>query len=125
MVPVLLRVHFFPGLCLLILGLGLQFPVVRWLLDSYRRRSLISLGAAASTVLLVGGYFLEFQRILRHFPVQWWTWLECASLVETIWLIGLSSALLLWQSTPQFDPARRKVLQIAGAGLCIAPLAAT
>ena len=38
MEAVLLRVHFFPGLCLLILGLGLQFPVVRWLLDSYRRR---------------------------------------------------------------------------------------
>ena len=81
MVPVLLRVHFFPGLCLLILGLGLQLPVVRWLLDSYRQRRLIWLGAAASTALLVAGYLLEFQRVLRHFPVQSWTWLECASLV--------------------------------------------
>jgi predicted MPP superfamily phosphohydrolase len=125
MIAVLLRVHFFPGLCLLILGLGLQFPVVRWLLDSFHRRTFIWLGAAASTVLLAAGYLLEFQRVLRHFPVQWWTWLECASLVETIWLIGLSLALLVWHSTPQFDPARRKVLQIAGAGLCIAPLAAT
>src|ERR1700733_4249181 len=118
MVAVLLRVHFFPGLCLLILGLGLQFPVVRWLLDSYRRSSLIWLGAAASTVLLVGGYLLEFQRILRHFPVQWWTWLECASLVETMALIALSLALLIWRRAPQFDPARRRLMQPAAAGLC-------
>jgi hypothetical protein len=44
-------------------------------------------------------------------------------LVETVWLIGLSLALLIWQSTPRFDPARRKLLQTAGAGLCVAPLA--
>ncbi len=125
MEEVVLRVHFFPGLCLLFLGLGLQYPVIRWLLDSSRRRSLIWLGAAASTALLVAGYLLEFQRVLRHFPVQWWTWLECASLVETIWLIGLSMALLVWRQAPQFDPARRKLLQAAGASLSIAPLAAT
>jgi len=125
MVAVLLRVHFFPGLCLLFVGLGLQIPVIRWLLDSYRQRRLIWLGAAASTALLVAGYLLEFQRVLRYFPVQWWTWLECASLVETIWLMGSSVALLLWRSTPQFNPARRKLLQTAGAGLCVAPLAAT
>jgi predicted MPP superfamily phosphohydrolase len=123
MEAVVSRVHFFPGLCLLILGLGLQFPVIRWLLDSYRQRSLIWLGAAASTALLVAGYFLEFQRVLRHFPVQWWTWLECASLVETVWLIGLVLALLVWRSTPQFNPARRKLLQTAATGLCVAPLA--
>src|ERR1019366_115945 len=125
MVAVLLRVHFFPGLCLLILGLGLQFPVIRWLLNSYSQRSLIWLGSAASTALLVAGYLLEFQRVLRHLPVAWWTWLECASLVERMWLIGLAMGLLGLHRTPQFDPARRKLMQVAGAGLCIAPLAAT
>jgi hypothetical protein len=121
---VLLRVHF-PGLCLLFLGLGLQIPVVRWLLDSYRERRLIWLGAAASTALLLAGYILEFQRVLRYFPVKLWTWLECASLVETMWLIGFCLALAVWRKAPQFSPARRKMLQAAGAGLCIAPLAAT
>jgi predicted MPP superfamily phosphohydrolase len=125
MVTVLLRVHFFPGLCLLILGLGLQFPVIRWLLDSYRQHRLIWLAAAASSGLLVAGYLLEFQRVLRHFPAQWWTWLECASLIETVWLIGLAMALLLWHRTPRFNPARRKLLQAAGVGLCVAPLAGT
>lgn len=121
----LLRVHFFPGLCLLFLGLGLQIPVVRWLLDSYRERRFIWLGAAASTALLLAGYILEFQRVLRYFPVKWWTWLECASLVETMWLIGFCLALAVWRKAPQFSPARRKMLQAAGAGLCIVPLAAT
>jgi predicted MPP superfamily phosphohydrolase len=125
MVVVFSRVHFFPGLCLLVLGLGLQIPVVRWLLESYRQRRLIWLGAAASTALLVGGYLLEFQRILRHFPTQWWSWLECASLVETMWLIGLALALLVWRRTPPFDPARRKLLEATGIGLCAAPLAGT
>jgi hypothetical protein len=125
MVQVVSRLHFFPGLCLLFLGLGLQFPVVRWLLDSSRRRSLIWLGAAVSTVLLVAGYLLEFQRVLRQFPVRWWAWLECASLVETVWLIGLSLAVLTWRQAPRFDPTRRKLLEAAGAGLCIMPLAGT
>jgi uncharacterized protein len=122
---VFLRLHFFPGLCLLFLGLGLQFPVIRWLLASSRRNTFIWLGAAVSSTLLVGGYLLEFQRVLRHFPVQWWTWLECASLVETMWLIGLSLALVVWRRAPKFNPARRKILQAAGAGLCIAPLVGT
>jgi predicted MPP superfamily phosphohydrolase len=125
MISVALRVHFFPGLCMLLLGLGLQLPVIRWLLDSYRHRRLVWLGAAASTALLVLGYLLEFQRVLRLFPVHWWTWLECASVVETIWLIGLSLALLVWHRTPQFDASRRKLLQTAGAGLCVAPMAGT
>jgi len=125
MVSVLLRVHFFPGLCLLILGLGLQFPVVRWLLYSYRQRRLIWMGAAASTALLAAGYVLEFQRVLLRFPVQWWTWMECASLVETMWLTGLSLALLIWYKAPQFDPTRRKLLIACGVGLSVAPVAAT
>ena len=125
MVAVLLRLHFFPGLCLLILGLGLQFPVLRWLLDSYRQRRWIWLAAAASTVLLLAGYLLEFQRVLRHIPALWWTWIECASLVQIVCLIGLSLALLIRHGIPAFDPARRKVLEAAGAALCIAPLAGT
>jgi hypothetical protein len=125
MVTVLLRVHFFPGLCLLILGLGLQFPIVHWLLDSYRQRRLIWIGAAASTALLTAGYLLEFQRVLRYFPAQWWTWVESAALVETMWLIGLSLALVLQHRSPRFNPARRKLLESAAAGLSVAPLAVT
>lgn len=119
-----LRLHFFPGLCLLILGLALQIPVFQWLLERSERHRLIWIGAAASTALLLSGYLLEFQRILRHFSVPLWTWLECASLVETIGLVGIVLALPFWRRIPQFNPARRRLLQSAGAALCIAPLAA-
>ncbi len=122
---VLFRLHFFPDLCLLILGLGLQIPVTRWLLDSYGRRTWIWLASAASAALLAAGYLLVFQRVLRHFPPHWSTWVECASLVETVWLVGLWLAIVVQKRAPQFDPARRKVLQAAGASLCVAPLAAT
>jgi hypothetical protein len=122
---VLLRVHFFPGLCLLLLGLGLQFHILGWLLHRYRRRGWIISGAWASTILLVLGYVLEFQRVQRISAAKWWTWIECASLVETIWLIGLSSALLIWSGAPQFDPARRRILRAAGLAVFAAPVVGT
>lgn len=121
----LYRVHFFPGLCLLFLGLGLQFPIVRWILERYSRRRMVLLGAAASTVLLSLGYLLEFQRVVRFFPVWWATWLECAALIETMCLIGLSLGLRVWRRLPECQPARRAFLQTAGAGLAMAPLAST
>jgi uncharacterized protein len=122
---VLLRVHFFPGLCLLLLGLGLQFHILGRLLQRYRRRGWIISGAWASTILLALGYLLEFQWAQRISPVKWWTWLECAALVETIWLMGFSGALLIWRRTPQFDPARRRMLQAAGATVCVLPVIGT
>ncbi len=121
----LYRLHFFPGLCLLILGLGLQYKIVGWLLDRYPRRNAILAGAAASTLLLSLGYLLEFQRVVRNFAVWWATWLECAAIVETICLIGIYLGLLVWNNVPEFQSARRTFLQAAGAGLCIAPAVST
>jgi predicted MPP superfamily phosphohydrolase len=125
MVALLFRVHFFPGLCLLLLGLGLQFHVLGWLLKRYRQRGWIFAGGWASTILLVLGYLLEFQHAQRFLSVGWWTWLECAALVETMWLIGFSGALLIWRRTPQLDPTRRRVLQAAGAAVCVLPVLGT
>lgn len=120
----LVRVHFFPGLCLLLLGLGLQYPLFRWL-ESRWRQSLVWTGAAVSTALLISGYLLEFQRVLRYFPVRWWTWIECMSLVETIGLMAFSLALLAWRKAPEFDPSRRRLLQAAGAAALVVPIGGT
>jgi len=122
---VLDRVHFFPGLCLLLLGLGLQFHILRLLWDRFGARRWFQLAAVLSTVLLSLGYLLEFHRVMRLLPVWWSTWLECASLVETICLVAAYVALLSWRKSREFRPARRGFLKAAGAGLAMAPLAAT
>jgi uncharacterized protein len=122
---VLVRVHFFPGLCLLALGLVLQIPILGWLLDRFSSRRWIWAGAAVSSTLLILGYLLEFQRVMHLLPVRVWTWLECASIVETMSLIGCGLALAVWRRTPRFNPGRRRLLGAVGAGLCAAPLAGT
>jgi uncharacterized protein len=122
---VLFSLHFFPGLCLLLLGLGLQFHIVGWLLGRYRHRAWILSGAAASTILLALGYLLEFQWAQKMSSVRWWTWLECAALVETIWLIGFSGALLIWRRAPRFDPSRRRVFKASAAAVCMLPIIGT
>lgn len=120
----LFRLHFFPGLVLLVTGLGMQFSFVRRLTETYGRRAFITAGTAVSTVLLGLGYLLNFQRVLLLFPVGWSTWLECAALVETVWLIALYLAWLVWRKAPGFRPARRAFLQVSAAGLGVAPLVA-
>jgi hypothetical protein len=77
----LYRLHFFPGFCLLILGLGLQVLILGLLAERRVRRAVLLVAGLDSTVLLVLGYLLEFQRVLRLFPVWWSTWLECASIL--------------------------------------------
>jgi uncharacterized protein len=120
----LYRVHFFPGFCLLVLGLGLQFLILRFLAERNVPRRFLWVGGLVSAALLILGYLLEFHRVLRLFPVWWSTWLECASLFETILLIGVGLAMLAWPKTSEFRPARRTFLQTAAAGLAMAPLAA-
>jgi predicted MPP superfamily phosphohydrolase len=122
----LFRLHFFPGLFLLLIGLGMQYQVIRWLLRRYpERRIALASATLVSSILLMLGYLLEFQRVQWHFPVWWSTWLECASLVETMCLIGLYFALLTWRNVPAFQPSRRAFFQAAAAGMCVAPIAGT
>jgi predicted MPP superfamily phosphohydrolase len=122
----LFRLHFFPGLFLLVVGLAMQYAVIQWLLRRYpEQRIALVLATFVSSVLLTLGYVLEFQRVQRHFPVWWSTWLECASLVETMCLIGLYFGLLTWRKMPAFHPSRRAFFRAAGVGMCITPVAGT
>src|SRR5258706_10473807 len=121
----LYRVHFFPGLCLLILGFGLLCQIVRWLLQRHSWRWTIAAGACGSALLLALGYLLEFNRVVRHFPVWWSTWLECAAIVETAVLFRLFLGMLSWRRPPQFPSRRREFFPTPGAVLFAAPIAAT
>jgi hypothetical protein len=120
------RIHFFPGLCFLLLSVVLVLEVTRRLLGRYPERKMVFVPAAAiSIVLQILGYLLEFQRVQRHVPVLTSTSLECAALVEGMWLIGFYLALLAWAKVPRFQASRRAFFQAAGAGMCVVPLAGT
>jgi predicted MPP superfamily phosphohydrolase len=122
----LLRIHFFPGLCFLLLGLGFLLVVYRRLVERYPElRTAIVLATAISIVLQVFGYVLEFQRVQQYFPVWWSTWLACAALVEEMFLIGIYCGLLVWSKASEFQAPRRAFLQAAGAAFCITPMAGT
>src|SRR5581483_7201612 len=118
-------VHFFPGMCLLGLGLGLQYALARALQNAGRSRSFVLFALLSSTLLVLLGYFLEFDQLARLIPVWWATWIKCASLVWTIGLAAASVLLLVWRATPEFRLNRRRFLQAASAGLCMAPVAAS
>ena len=121
----LYSLHFFPGFCLLAVGLALQYCVIGRLPESYGRSALAWFAVAASTVLLLLGYLLDFPEVTRYFPVAFATWLQCAAIVETLCLMGLSLVLFASRVVSPFHSSRRKFLQAAGAGLCLAPMAAT
>jgi hypothetical protein len=122
----LLRIHFFPGLCFLLLGLGFLVVVYRRLVERYpQHRTAIVVATAISVVIQMFGYLLEFQRAQQYLPVWWSTWLACAALVEEMFLIGIYCGLLVWSKASEFQPPRRAFLQAAGTALCITPMAGT
>lgn len=120
----LVRIHFFPGLCLLALGLALEIHIVRALLRRYVRTAWIGTGAALAFGLLFLGYLLEFDGFARYFPVSWATWLECAAIVELIALMVAALRLAVPANQPEFEPRRRAFFKTAAAGLCVAPAVA-
>lgn len=116
-------IHFFPGLCLLLLGLALLALTLRLLPKELARRPSVRIGVAASAVLLALGYLLEYHGVIRLFPVWWSTWLECAAIVETVCLIGVCIGVFFWRSVPDFQPGRRRFGRTIGTSLAVLPLA--
>jgi predicted MPP superfamily phosphohydrolase len=118
-------IHFFPGFFLLVLGLAIEIPVVRWLLERSSRRRLIWAAAAAVAGVMLLGYLLEFQTVMRHVPVWWATWIDCAGLMTVIGLLVAFAALHLPRAATGFRSDRRAFLKTATTGLCLAPVAGT
>src|SRR5438132_657610 len=94
-------------------------------MQRYSWRWSIAAAGCGSALLLIVGYLLEFQRVVRHFPVWWATWLECAGLVEIACVIGIYMGMLVWRRAPEFSSPRRKFFRTAGVTLFAAPIAAT
>ena len=122
----LVRIHFFPGVCLLAAGLVLLFYLRRALVRrSPSRAGWIGAVTAVLTLLLLLGYLLEFGRVARHFSVLWATWLECAAIVELMALIVAALGLRTKALAPGVQAGRRAFLEAAGACVLVAPTALT
>jgi len=119
------RLHLFPSLFFLVLGLGLQLPVTRWALERSSRRMLVLMASGAGGILLSLGYLFEFQRVLLYVPAQTACWVQFASLFWTACLLGLFLGMLSWRGASAFRPERRRFLQATGTALCAAPFAGT
>lgn len=114
------RLHLFT-LALLLVGLVL---LARLCLQSRGSRlARFGLFAAAGGVLVIS-YLLEYQRFARYSTAETIAWIQCAAIVGLVFLIGLTLGLPLWRNASRFQPGRRALLQSAGGGLCLAPLAA-
>ena len=118
-------IHFFPGLLLLALGVAVEVPIVRWLLERSSKRLLIRLFAVGAAAVMLLGYLLEFQTVMSHFPVWWATWIDCAGLMVVMGMLAVYVAMLVPRAVPGFRPQRRAFLKTASAGLCLAPVAGT
>ena len=135
------NLHFFPDLMLLAIGAAAQ-GLITLFLDARPARGLSPLRAkwlwpatGASLSLLVLGYFMGFRRLALHFPVWWSTWLQGASLIWAVIVVGSSVAALgLWSlhwvshrkrrdGSHWEDISRRGFLRATGATLFAAPMA--
>ncbi len=121
----LVRIHFFPGFCLLAAGLALEIYVVRVLLRRVVQNAWHWAGAILGAALLCLGYLLEFDRVASFFSVSWATWLECAAILELLGLIVAAIRLTVPADQPEFQPRRRAFFKTAAAGLCVAPAVVT
>ena len=135
------NLHFFPDLMLLCIGAAAQGQIA-WLLakrpgnrgPTFRARRLWP-ATAASLGLLAVGYLLGFRRVALHFPVWWSTWMQGASLIWDVIVVGSALAATGWWSLDRLsrwkrsgesrleDAGRRGFLRAAGGALFAAPLA--
>jgi predicted MPP superfamily phosphohydrolase len=104
-----------------------RLPMVRsrkWL------RGLIATSGGVSSVVLVLGFLLIFDRVTRHFSASTATLFRGSTMVWGLLSILWVGGALLWLGSaallkPADSPARRGFLKAAGAALFAAPLAVT
>jgi predicted MPP superfamily phosphohydrolase len=115
------RLHVFPGLIVLLAGLGLQSILTWYLLRAKYRRRLVSGISMAIVAWLILTYLMEFSRVQRHFPPQLVILLFITSMFWVGWLMGLIPGAMVWR-TAKFHPERRTFLRTTSLALCAAPV---
>ena len=120
------RLHLFPALTLLVIALAVQFQLSRWMLQSPkwstpRRRATVACANLLLAGLCSAGYLLGFNRVSRHVPLWWSTWVEAAALFLSMALIVLFAGVAVWRTGEKFRPGRRAFFRAAGGAIVAAP----
>ncbi len=126
----LYRLHFFPGLTLLLLSAAIQLQLSWWALKrgqrSGRARLIwLALANMAAGAIFVLGYLLEFHRVSRRFSMPFATWEQAAALVAEVGLIGFFCGLAVLRRASAVRPERRAFVKAAGGALIAAPYVCT
>lgn len=104
--------------------LTLRGPAVRsrpWI-----RYVVLSAGAVSGIALMLA-FLLRFERVLRHFPMVLFSWLEGIVMtwaaLSLAWLAALWFSRVFLKATPEYSAARRGFLRVARGVLFAAPAA--
>jgi predicted MPP superfamily phosphohydrolase len=99
----------------------LQSP--KW--STPRRRAIVACANLLLAGLCSAGYLLGFNRVSRHVPLWWSTWVEAAALFLSVALIVLFAGVAVWRTGEKFRPGRRAFFRAAGGAIVAAPWVAT
>jgi predicted MPP superfamily phosphohydrolase len=124
------RLHVFPALTLLVISLAVQFQLSRWILRSPKcsttlRRKLVVFVSLFLAGLSCAGYLLGFNRVSRHVPPWWATWVEAVALFLCMAFIAWFLGAVVWRTGSKFRPGRRLFFRAAGGAIMAAPVVAT
>src|ERR1039457_2994313 len=124
------RLHVFPALTLLVISLAVQFQLSRWILRSpkwstTRRRTVVVFASLVLAGLSSSGYLLGFNRVSRHVPMWWATWVEAVALFLCLAFIAAFLGAVVWRTGSKFRPGRRLFFRAAGGAIMAAPCVAT
>ncbi len=86
---------------------------------------LVNLAAAGLAGLMISGFLLGVMRILSLLPPgDYITWVRGAALGWALASVGPFLALWMWRDGTEFNPARRRLMRVAGGAALAAPFAA-
>ena len=121
--------RYWPEVVGVVLGLGAQFLLARWLLvEGVARRKCarraVKLVAAALSIWVFLGFCFSIHRFERQLPLApWVVWVRGVALAWALASVGAVAVWFLARRVPRYDPGRRRLLRAASGALVAAPFA--
>jgi predicted MPP superfamily phosphohydrolase len=130
MLSLLHRLHLLPDMALMLIGLGAQAILLKWIWErpewrSGRRLGLLLTGNFVLAVLELAQYIFSFHRLRWMLSTWMITWIQALGLIAAIVLTGFLFGGLALRTAPLVSLPRRRFLQTAGVACISTPFVAT